>query len=89
MEGRWLRGGEKYLRDYCIYWFKGSGRKYERDYSNWLIHAVYRFCRTTGDHSLAADLFPCMEESYGKWRNILKRQNSYGEEYRHCSGSRI
>lgn len=68
MEGRWLRGGEKYLRDYCIYWFKGSGRKYERDYSNWLIHAVYRFCRTTGDHSLAADLFPCMEESYEKWK---------------------
>ena len=46
MEGRWLRGGEKYLRDYCIYWFKGSGCKYEREYSNWLIHAVYRFCRS-------------------------------------------
>lgn len=25
MEGRWLRGSDTYLRDYCVYWFLGSG----------------------------------------------------------------
>lgn len=68
MEGRWLRGSDTYLRDYCVYWFLGSGREHEQDYSNWLIHAVYRFTRTTGNYDLASELFPYMEDSYKRWK---------------------
>ncbi|MDR0473716.1 MAG: hypothetical protein LBH43_08630 [Treponema sp.] len=53
-EGRWLRGGEKYLDSYIRFWFKGSGDIYS--YSSWIVMAVYEYCLAKGNFTLALDL---------------------------------
>lgn len=54
-EGRWLRDPD-YIRDYSNFWFRGEGEL--SDYSNWLIPAIWDYCKTTGDKQFAEDLLP-------------------------------
>jgi len=53
-EARWLREGRKYIDDYINFWFKGSGDIYS--YSCWIVMAIYEYCLSTGDFSVALEL---------------------------------
>ena len=50
-EGRWLRNGDTYLKDYIQFWVKGSGNV--RSYSTWIVDAIYQFCLIKGDFQMA------------------------------------
>lgn len=64
-EGRWLRNGDTYLKDYIQFWVKGSGNV--RSYSTWIVDAIYQFCLIKGDFQMAVDLLPHMTENYEQW----------------------
>jgi hypothetical protein len=63
-EGRWLRN-RRYVTDYIRFWFSNEGEP--RQYSTWLTHATWEFCKTTGDHNLAVSLLPEMVKNYMAW----------------------
>lgn len=64
-EGRWLRNGDTYLKDYIQFWVKGSGNV--RSYITWIVDAIYQFCLIKGDFQMAVDLLPHMTENYEQW----------------------
>lgn len=64
-EGRWLRNGDDYLKDYICFWMKGSGNV--RSYSTWIVDAIYQFCLTKGDFDLAVEILPELVKNYEQW----------------------
>lgn len=63
-EGRWLHD-TTYLHQYADYWFHGGGDL--RRYSFWAADAIYNFCLTAGDFSLAKRLLPDLIQNYQQW----------------------
>ena len=69
-EGRWLRNGDQYLEDYIRFWLQGSGNV--RSYSTWIADAVYQYCITKGEFTLAIELLPELVENYWQWEKYNK-----------------
>jgi hypothetical protein len=63
-EGRWLHD-RKYLDQYAVYWFGGSGSP--RTYSFWSAHAIYNYCLVSNDFTLAKKLLPQLITNYTAW----------------------
>ena len=63
-EGRWLHDG-KYLPSYARFWFTPEAQP--RKYSFWAADAVYAWCMTVGDFSLAAELYDALKANFAAW----------------------
>ena len=71
-EGRWLREQE-FLDDYARYWFRGgpSGgpAPHFRNFSSWLIVALWERRLAVGDDLLVRDLLDDMVDDYRAWES--------------------
>jgi hypothetical protein len=72
-EGRWLRN-RSYTSDYIRFWFSEDG--HPRQYSAWFADAIYRYCMTIGDFSMAKAVFNPLIENYRAWEQ--SNQHSSG-----------
>lgn len=63
-EGRWLCDRE-YVEDYIRFWFSEDGEP--RKYSMWIAHAVYEYCITVGDFTLAGEYLDALAANYERW----------------------
>ena len=61
-EGRWLRRGAEYVRDYLRFWMTGSGELYSarKAYSCWIGASVWDVCDAFGDDGLAREFLEPM-----------------------------
>lgn len=73
-EGRWLRNGHAYLKDYMYFWMRGSGNV--RSYSTWIADAIYQYCLVKGDFTAAFELMPDLIHNYYCWEGT--HQHSSG-----------
>ena len=64
-EGRWLKNGSKYLKDYVNFFLTHPDRGHQ--YSAWMIYAIYQMCCVTGDWDLGADFLAKACEYYEMW----------------------
>ena len=71
-EGRWMRE-DSYLQDYARFWFTEDGEP--RRYSFWIATALYAFCSTKGDFSLAISLLEQLKENYEAWERDKQEPN--------------
>jgi hypothetical protein len=62
-EARWLKE-RRYVEDYIRFWFQKDSRIV---YSSWLPEAVWGYCTTLGDYSLAKELLPGLVKHYQGW----------------------
>lgn len=53
-EGRWLKNAKTYLKEYLLFWLKGSGDQFS--YSSWLAHAAWQYSLITGDFETGTGL---------------------------------
>ena len=68
-EGRWLHN-QAFLEEYIKFWFlEGST---VREYSTWIVDAIYQFCVVRGDFSLAIKLLPEFKENFIRWEKKNK-----------------
>ena len=66
MEGRWLRDN-RFLDDYCRFWFKGSGKGKTTVYTSWPAHALRERARVTGDTAVLDELFDSLLAQLDRW----------------------
>lgn len=71
-EGRWLHDG-KYLPSYARFWFTPEAQP--RKYSFWAADAVYAWCMTVGDFSLAAELYDALKANFAAWEEEKGMEN--------------
>ena len=71
-EGRWLHDG-KYLPSYARFWFTPEAQP--RKYSFWAADAVYAWCMTVGDFSLAEELYDALKDNYAAWEEEKGMEN--------------
>lgn len=64
-EGRWLKNGSKYLKDYVNFFLTHPDRGHQ--YSAWMIYAIYQMCCVTGDWDLGEDFLVKACEYYEMW----------------------
>ncbi len=63
-EGRWLKN-QQYLLDYIKFWFSEEANP--RQYSTWLVDAIWNYSLVSGDYKLSMDLMPQFVDNYSKW----------------------
>ena len=64
-EGRWLKNGEKYLKDYINFFLNNQQRGHQ--YSAWLIYSAHQLCTVTGNWSLGDDFLEKICSYYEEW----------------------
>lgn len=64
-EGRWLKNGDKYLKDYIYFFLNNPQRGHQ--YSAWLIYSVYQMCTVTGKWDLGDDFLEKICAYYDEW----------------------
>ena len=63
-EGRWLHD-KTYLNSYTRFWFSEDGEP--RRYSFWAADAVWAAAKTSGDFSIAAEVYEGMKQNFFEW----------------------
>lgn len=69
-EGRWLVQGDRYLKDYILFWLNNEGDT--RSYSCWLAYAVWEYCMVRGDYSLGVEQLDKLCANYEIWEREKK-----------------
>ena len=65
--------GRAWLEDYAAFWFTPEAQP--RKYSFWAADAVYAWCMTVGDFSLAEELFEALKGNYAAWEEEKGMEN--------------
>ncbi|MEA4912540.1 MAG: hypothetical protein VB092_08045 [Oscillospiraceae bacterium] len=71
-EGRWLRDGEQWIKQYIDFWLEGKGDALA--YSSWLAQAVLDFCAIKNDYKYAVEKLPSLLRFFKKREAIHKKQ---------------
>ena len=64
-EGRWLKNAEKYLNNYCEFWYRYA--KDPHRYTSWLENSIVNYCKVTGNQAFARGLLDEMVDNYHYW----------------------
>lgn len=73
-EARWLRGGKDLIREYVLFWLKGSGDEFS--YSSWLPDALMHYAMVRNDKAFAVEH---LDELVRFYREVERRNlTQYG-----------
>lgn len=61
-EGKWLKNGHKYLKDYIKFWLEEKSKTYL--YSSWLCCSIYELSKQLNDFSFAIENLPLIINYY-------------------------
>lgn len=86
-EGRWLKSGQKYLRDYALFFLNEHGQAYK--YTMNFVNSLWEYAGITGDYAFLCDNYALikhwldkrMELSKTKWGLFYSNDGYDGMEY--------
>ncbi len=69
-EGRWLKDGGEWIKEYINFWLDGKGNS---PYSAWYAHAVLEYCTLKNDFGFAVEVLPKLIKFYEEREKIHSR----------------